>query len=41
MKSLQYFRSDNISPELLINAVFRNVRCWKIEVGIYEKVAKM
>jgi len=41
VKSLQYFCMDNISMESLLNAVFKNILCYKIEVGIYEKFAKM
>jgi len=41
VKSSQYFHMDNISAESPLNVVFKNVLYYEIEVGIYEKLAKM
>jgi len=42
VKSLQYFRTDNISTESLVNALVNlPVLCYDIEVGNYEKFAKI
>jgi len=33
VKSLQYFHTDNVLERLILNAVFKNVLCYEIEVG--------
>jgi len=41
VKSFQYFRTNNMSTQSFLNAVFKNVLCYNIEVGIYKKFAKI
>jgi len=41
MKSFQYFRMDNMSLEMSVHWLYEYVVSFKIEVGVYEKFAKM